>query len=41
MVGRWVGGVGGETNSGRRGEGTGGGRGQRGGVSDGAITRRT
>ena len=31
MVGRWVGGVGGETNSGRRGEGTGGGRGQEGG----------
>ena len=55
MVGRWVGGVGGETNSGRRGEGTGGGRGQEGegteegdscrkgggGVSDGAVTRRT
>ena len=32
MVCRWVGGVGVETNSGRRGEGTGGGRGQEGGV---------
>ena len=47
MVGRLVGGVGGETNSDRRGEGTGGERGQRGGqlqeggVSDGAVTRRT
>ena len=47
MVDRWVGGVGGETNRGRRGEGTGGERGQRGGtvagggVSDGAVTRRT
>ena len=55
-----MGGVGGETNSGRRGEGTGGGRGTEGGgdrrgegteggtatvagggVSDGAVTRRT